>query len=77
MTTNEMSNFWRYDYLVRPGDMDKPTYLREFFNPFDNGPLKNFYDFWTENKMIWMDMMQVPERRIKSMWIKDKEYNIV
>ena len=77
MTTNEMSNFWRYDYLVRDGDMTKPSYNRDFFNPFDYGPLDNIYTFWNESKNIWIDMMEVPERRQKSLWVKDKEYSIV
>lgn len=72
-----MSNFWRYEYLVREGDMLKPSYDRQFFNPFDYGPLENFYNFWTESKTVWIDMMEIPKKRLKSLFIKDKEYNIV
>jgi hypothetical protein len=56
LTTNEMSNFWRYSYLVLDGDVTKPTYEREFFNPFDNGPISNFYRFFSESKFYYLNL---------------------
>jgi hypothetical protein len=74
LTTNEMSNFWRYSYLVLDADLEKPTHAREFFNPFDNGPISNFYRFFSESKSNYLKLFSITK---SSKWIKGREYNIV
>ena len=45
LTTNEMSNHWKYDYFSRKGDSS-------FYNPFDVGFIGNFYQFINDSE-IW------------------------
>ena len=81
LTTNEMSNHWRYDYLTVPGDLDKPSYRREFVNPFDGGPISNCLDFWGPQdhweEIFDVSDLEIKRKSVKKKYTNDKEYEMV
>lgn len=55
-TTNEFSNFFRFEYLKQGN---------RFQNPFDNGFFRNWYSFWFPSKgeyrhVNWKEQFEVP-----------------
>ncbi|KAI8850331.1 ankyrin repeat-containing domain protein [Chytridium lagenaria] len=64
LTTNEFTNFYRFNYLVHPQDKDLPPYRRRMLNPFNLGPIANFADFLSGGGVLkdvnWFDIYEVP-----------------
>ncbi|KAJ3332820.1 hypothetical protein HDU76_012943, partial [Blyttiomyces sp. JEL0837] len=71
MTTNEMSNYHRFSYLIHPDDRDLPAYRRRTVNPFDMGPIGNCMNFWDGSSgsqdVDWFTIYEVPPLPIKRM----------
>jgi hypothetical protein len=44
-TTNEQANFYRFEYMMHPADLDKPFHDRRYMNPFDYGVIGNWKEF--------------------------------
>ncbi|KAJ3206961.1 Palmitoyltransferase zdhhc13 [Dinochytrium kinnereticum] len=64
LTTNEFSNFHRFDYLINPQDKYLPPHRRRVLNPFDLGPIANFADFLFGGRILkdvyWFNIYEVP-----------------
>jgi hypothetical protein len=64
-TTNEVINFYRFDYMVHPDDTSAPAYRRRTINPFNAGFFGNCTDFWLNGAgpfkdISWFTLYEVP-----------------